>query len=230
MAPRFLARNLLRSVRQSSRPEPPEAVEVTLLFCDVARSTELTERLGDVGAYTLICGYHDLVAGWAQSCRGEELEVRGDGVLIAFHEPRFALECAIGIQRGLADQPPEERLAVRIGLHTGRALRVALGYFGGTVILSARIADSAAPGQILASAGLMERLGEPRAVRLNGEQWLSLKGFGEPSQVFSVAWQPEAPPVPEAGAASPRRSALATPRRGSSTDSGMLRAASQAPV
>ena len=65
------------SRRSSLRPVPavpaPEEVDVTLLFCDVVRSTELTRRLGDRGAYGVIQEFHDLVLRAAKPEGGHEL-------------------------------------------------------------------------------------------------------------------------------------------------------------
>jgi adenylate cyclase len=187
MESRDPARNPLRRACSGAAPDPSD---VTLLFCDVVRSTELTERLGDRAAYAVIRRFHALVERCVDRSLGEPLEVRGDGVLIAFDEPRHGLGCAIAIQRRLAGQQ-RERLAVRVGLHTGQALRVGVGYFGKAVILSARIAASAEPGEILASGQLRERVRESAAFRFDRERWLALKGFVHPSRVFAVAWRRE---------------------------------------
>src|SRR5262245_63303625 len=97
-------------------------VDVPLLFCDLVRSTELTRRLGDRGAYRVIRGFHDTVLRAAAPCGGEELELRGDGVLLAFERPRAALACAIEIQQRLLEAPRGARINVRIGIHSGTAL------------------------------------------------------------------------------------------------------------
>lgn len=225
------ARNLLRLASSGAASDPPRAVDVTLLFCDVARSTQLTERLGDRAAYALIRRFYALVERCAERCGGEPLEVRGDGVLIAFDEPRSGLGCAVGIQRGLAGPAKRAQLAVRIGLHTGAALRVAVGYFGRSVILSARIAASAEPGEILASAHLRERVRESSAFRFDRERVLALKGFAQPSQVFAVAWERET----ESGLEPRRPSRVGRPapaerRSASALQSGMLADHWQSPV
>jgi class 3 adenylate cyclase len=166
----------------------PREANVTLLFCDVVRSTELTRRLGDGGAYRLIRGFHDTVLRVCAPCGGEELELRGDGVLLAFETPRPALRCAIEIQRSLLEAPRGRRINVRIGIHDGPALRVETGYFGANVILSARIAAAAAPGEILVSAALVRGLAD-EPLEIDAGRWVSLKGIPEPSLVFSIPWR-----------------------------------------
>jgi class 3 adenylate cyclase len=192
------------SRRLESRPSEtaPEEVEVALLFCDVVRSTELTRRLGDRGAYGVIRCFHKLVLRAAAAFQGQELEVRGDGVLLAFESPPLAADCAVEIQRELLELPEGRRVSVRIGVHTGPVLRIADGYFGSNVILSARVAEEAAPGEILASAALVRCMAD-RNVDIGAGRWVSLKGIPEPNLVFSLPWRPRwaalaEPPCPSA--------------------------------
>ncbi len=181
---------------------PPEDVEVSLLFCDVVRSTELTRRLGDRGAYRVIQDFHTLVLRAAAPLAGQELELRGDGVLLAFGTPQQAVDCAVEIQRSLQRVPVGRRVSARIGVHTGRALRVEAGYFGSNVILSARVAEEAAPGEILVSAAIVQRLAD-RALAVDAGRWVALKGIPEANLVFSLRWRPRrsapaGPPYPSA--------------------------------
>ncbi len=183
----------VREPHRSDAHEPddvgPEDVEVSLLFCDVVRSTELTRQLGDRGALLVIQEFHNLVLRAAAPLGGEELEMRGDGVLLAFDGPGQAVDCAAEIQRGLDKLPDARRVSVRIGVHTGQALRIAGGYFGSNVILSARVAEQAAPGEILVSAAIVQRL-EARHLPVDAGRWVSLKGIPEASLVFSLHWRP----------------------------------------
>ena len=182
--------NALRLAGSGTEPDPG-AVDVTILFCDIVKSTDLMGRLGDRAAYAVVRRFHGLIEQCADRCEGKPIEVRGDGVLIAFDEPGCGLGCAIAIQQGLAEQGQHERLNVRVGIHAGHALRVPVGYFGSTVTLSARIAACAGPGEILVSGALRERVREADAFEFDAERWLELKGFPQPSQVFAVVWRPE---------------------------------------
>jgi len=186
------------SRRLESRPADtaPEEVEVALLFCDVVRSTELTRRLGDRGAYGVIQCFHKLVLRAAAAFRGQELEVRGDGVLLSFESPPHAADCAVEIQRALLELPEGLRVSVRIGVHTGPVLRIADGYFGTNVILAARVAEESAPGEILASAALVRHLAD-RNPGVGAGRWVSLKGIPEPNLVFSLPWRPKRAPLAE---------------------------------
>ena len=171
-------------------PSAAEDVEVSLLFCDVVRSTELTRRLGDRGAYRVIHDFHSLVLQATAAFDGRELELRGDGVLLAFDSPLSAVDCAVEIQRGLLKGPVGQRVSARIGVHTGKALRVEAGYFGSNVILSARVAEQAAPGEILISAAVAQHLAD-HDLPVAAGRWVSLKGIPEANLVFPLRWRPK---------------------------------------
>lgn len=199
------------SRRSSLRPVPavsaPEEVDVTLLFCDVVRSTELTRRLGDRGAYGVIQEFHDLVLRAATPEGGHELELRGDGVLLAFEDTRHAVDCGVGIQRSLLGMPQDRRVSARIGIHTGAALRVATGYFGSNVILSARVAEEAAPGEILVSSAIVQKLSKP-GLSVDAGRWVTLKGIPEACLVFSLPWRSKRESFEKPSAWSPAHEAM----------------------
>ncbi|MEN8159710.1 MAG: adenylate/guanylate cyclase domain-containing protein, partial [Myxococcota bacterium] len=156
--------------------------------------TELTRRLGDRGAYRVVSSFHDDVLRASAPHGGKELELRGDGVLLAFRDPLEGLTSSIGIQRRLLDAPNGRRVSVRIGLHAGRALEVEHGYFGSNVILSARLAEVAAPGEVLASGAVVKRLTDAAT---EAGRWVSLKGIPEPHLVFPIPWRTSRAPVAE---------------------------------
>lgn len=179
----------------SDNPVEPRETDVTLLFCDVVRSTELTRTLGDRGAYRVIRHFHDVVVRASRPFDGEQIELRGDGILLAFRDPRSALSCAVEIETNLFALPDGLRITVRIGIHAGPALRTHDGYFGVNVILSSRIAAEAAPGEILVSDAIVQRVADSHFA-FDAGRWVSLKGVPAQSLVFAVPWQPIAQVLP----------------------------------
>ncbi len=165
---------------------------VTLVFSDMEGFTPMTERLGDLRAREVIRAHNRIVREQLAAHGGYEVELQGDGFLLAFGSARRALHCAIAIQRAMLAHTaahPEEPLRVRIGLHTGEALREADKFFGRTVILAARIAAQAQGGEILASALLHELTQSGGDLRFDTGRVLELKGIAEPQRVYPVAWQ-----------------------------------------
>jgi adenylate cyclase len=171
---------------RAGRTQRLPVVEVTLLFADVVAPTELTRRVGDRRAYSLMRRFCRLARDTAQRRGGEALELRGDGALLAFAAPLTALVCAREIQLACAR---EGELNLRMGLHAGRALRLERGYFGETLIVAGRLADHADAGEILVSAQLVAKLEAPPALPLGAARPLLLKGFPEPVEAYRLEWR-----------------------------------------
>jgi class 3 adenylate cyclase len=182
----------LGSRRPDLAPHAAPDGTVTLMFSDMEGFTPMTERLGDLAAREVIRRHNAIVREQLAAHEGYEVELQGDGFLLAFPSARRALLCAIAIQRAFAaysEAHPEEPIRVRIGLHTGEALRDADRFFGKTVILAARIAGQARGGEILASA-LLKKLTESTGdLRFGKGREVELKGISERQRLHAVEWQ-----------------------------------------
>jgi class 3 adenylate cyclase len=165
---------------------------VTLLFSDMEGFTSMTERLGDLRAREVIRAHNRLVREQLASHGGYEVELQGDGFLLAFGSARQGLLCAVAIQRAFADysaQNPEEPIRVRIGVHTGEALRDSDKFFGKTVILAARIAAEARGGEILVSAIVRELTASTGDLRFGRDRQAQLKGISDPQRLVVLEWE-----------------------------------------
>jgi class 3 adenylate cyclase len=165
---------------------------VTLMFSDMEGFTAMTERLGDLEAREVIRRHNAVVREQLSAHGGYEVELQGDGFLLAFSSARSALLCAIAIQRAFAaysEAHPDEPIRVRIGLHTGEALKDADKFFGKTVILAARIASVARGGEILASSLLKELTESTGDLRFGAAREVDLKGLSERQRVHAVEWE-----------------------------------------
>jgi class 3 adenylate cyclase len=165
--------------RPSLRPAAAPDGTVTILFTDIEGSSALNERLGDVRWLELLRAHHRVVRDQIRASGGFEVKSQGDGFMIAFPSARRAIECARGIQAATArdlGNHPSGPIRVRIGLHTGEAIREESDFYGKNVVVAARIADEARGGEILASSvvkQLTESAGDvgfqdPRDVELPG--------------------------------------------------------------
>jgi class 3 adenylate cyclase len=148
----------------------------------------MTERLGDVKAREVIGRHNAIVRRELHAYGGYEVELQGDGFLLAFSSARRALQCAMAIQRAFAahNEDPPEPIRVRIGLHTGEVLKDADKFFGKAVILAARIAAQAQGGEILVSSLLKELTESGGDLRFGEGRVVELKGIAEPQRVFAV--------------------------------------------
>jgi class 3 adenylate cyclase len=182
---------------------------VTLLFSDMEGFSTMTERLGDSEAHKVIQAHNRIVREQVNAYGGYEVEVQGDGFLLAFPGAGRALQCAIAIQRAFAayaDEHPEQPIRVRMGLHTGEPIKDADRFFGKTVILAARIAGQARGGEIFVSA-VVEELAEASGMfAFDDGHEVRLKGLEGTHRIFGVCWDGSTKRRERAPHAAPRAS------------------------
>jgi class 3 adenylate cyclase len=165
---------------------------VTLLFSDMEGFTAMTERLGDLRARDVIRIHNQIVREQLNAHGGYEVELQGDGFLLAFGSARQGLLCAVAIQRAFAAHNVREArgepIRVRIGVHTGEALKDADKFFGRSVILAARIADQATGGEILASSIVRELTASTGDLNFGAEREVALKGISATQRLVVVEY------------------------------------------
>jgi class 3 adenylate cyclase len=125
----------------------PDTVLATVLFTDLVNSTQRAAELGDRDWRSLLERHHELVRMELARYRGIEIDTAGDGFFASFDGPARAISCA----REIVDRVPELGLEVRAGIHTGECERVGDKLAGLAVNVGARVAGSAAPGEVLVS-------------------------------------------------------------------------------
>jgi class 3 adenylate cyclase len=214
-----LGRDIRREIREQHRsarhgprrappgmpvpPEPPAPAAspapapfatdgtVTILFCDMVDYAGMTERLGDQASRQLLHDHHRIVRDALSRHDGREINVQGDGFMLAFGGVARALRCAVDIQRAISAYVPRaggETIAVHIGVHTGDAVAEGDDFLGLTVIVASRLADAAGPGEILVST-LSEQLVQGSGeFTFAGHRETHLKGMTRAQHSATLAW------------------------------------------
>jgi class 3 adenylate cyclase/tetratricopeptide (TPR) repeat protein len=164
---------------------------VTILFTDVVGSSELRTSRGDESAHKMMEAHFELVRQQIEQCSGQEIKTIGDSFMVAFASARSAVNCAVAVQRALAEHNganPDEQVQVRIGLNTGEAIEKEGDLFGAAVDAASRIMSKAAGGQVLVSEHTRGVIGTAKDVSLidRGPFWL--KGFPERWRLYEVIW------------------------------------------
>jgi len=201
------------------RPHAAPDGTVTIMFSDIEGSTVLTERLGDKAWMAVLKEHNAIVREQVKAHGGFEVKSEGDGFMVAFGSARRALDCAMEIQKALAERnnavgapdtgPPGllgeaggavggaaprgvaggEAIRVRMGLHTGETIKEGADFFGKNVILAARIAAQAKGGEILVS-GLLKALVDSAGDITFGEgREVALKGLSGEYEIWAVEWE-----------------------------------------
>jgi class 3 adenylate cyclase len=163
---------------------------VTILFTDMEGSTTLTQRLGDAKAQEVLRTHNRIVRDALKAHSGSEVKHTGDGIMASFASASRALECAIAVQRALAqhNESAEEPIRVRIGLNAGEPVAEEEDLFGTAVQLAARICAHAEPGEILAPIVVRE-LAAGKGFLFADRGDVALRGFEDPVRLYEVRWR-----------------------------------------
>ena len=164
---------------------------VTIMFSDIEGFTSINERLGDYRAQAILRDHNKIVRKKLDEYDGFEVKVNGDGFMIAFSSAARALRFAVALQQDLAEynESADEAIRVRMGLHTGEAIRDADDFLGSTVNLASRIAAAARGDEILVSALLRELCAPTGEFAFDNGREMELKGLSQPHRVFAVVWR-----------------------------------------
>jgi len=159
----------------------------TVLFTDIAGSTEMMQRLGDEKGREVLREHERITREVLRAHGGTEVKTMGDGFMASFGSVTKAVECAIALQRAFAEREGEP-LSVRVGLNAGEPIEEEGDLFGATVILAARIASQAEGGEVLASMAVRELCAGKGFLFADRGEFVA-KGFEEPVRLFEVRWR-----------------------------------------
>jgi class 3 adenylate cyclase len=181
------------AIPQAQPAEPyVETAFRAIMFTDVEGSTALTQRLGGAKAMRLLHRHDEIVRSAVRMLQGSEVKHTGDGIMASFGSAFRAVECAIAIQRKLADhnlENPEEAIAIRTGVSAGEPVTESGDLFRARVQLAARLCARSRPGTILVSTAVYDlALGHHFA--FGGRRKLTIRGFDLPVHAYEVEWQP----------------------------------------
>jgi class 3 adenylate cyclase/pimeloyl-ACP methyl ester carboxylesterase len=169
-----------------------ERLLTTLLFTDIAGSTERVANLGDSGWRNLLERHHAVVRQGLLHHGGMELNTVGDGFLARFDTATGAVAAALAIRRSVA----RLGLELRAGIHTTECERMGPNVGGLGVHIAARIGALAGPGELLVSRTVADvLLGSGTLLTERAEH--ELKGVPGRWRVFSVEERRRAPRPPE---------------------------------
>src|ERR671914_2488631 len=168
---------------------------VTLVFCDVADSTPLGERLDPEALRDVWSRYHETARAVLERHGGTIEKFIGDAVMAAFGVPTVheddalrAVRAAVEMQQAIEDMNLDLELEwgvglkARIGVNTGEVIAgdpsAGHGFVSGDAVnVAARLEQAAPPGEVL--------IGEPTyrlvrdAVKVEPVEPLELKGKSE---------------------------------------------------
>jgi class 3 adenylate cyclase/tetratricopeptide (TPR) repeat protein len=179
-----------------------ERRQITVMFCDLVGSSELSVRLDPEDLRSLIHAYYSSCCKVIEESGGFNARIIGDGILAYFGYPAAredAAECAIRAGLRIVESVGREslegriRIDVRIGLATGVSLisdMVGIGFselhavMGQTPNLASRIQSLAEPGTVTIADETRRLAGGLFVYADHGSH--HVKGFSQPVQVWRV--------------------------------------------
>ncbi len=186
---------------RNAEPDAGERRQLTVLFCDLVGSTELSTRLDPEDLREVVRAYQGAAAGAVERFGGHVAQYLGDGILAYFgypqahdDDPERALRAGLAAVDGVGAL--RERLgrplAVRVGVHTGPVVVGEMGAgarretlaLGETTNVAARLEAAATPDTVVTS-GTTLRLA--RGIFVTEDLGaLTLRGVPEPVPAHRV--------------------------------------------
>ena len=176
-----------------------EVKQVTVLFCDIANSTELAHDVGAEGMHDLLNEFFELAAAEIHHFEGTINQFLGDGFMALFGAPvahedhvRRALLSALGIQEKLGEAKALTGISLRMGVNTGSVvvgkigdnLRMDYTAVGDTTNIAARLEGLAKPGRIYVGESVYNTARAYFDFKALGDH--KLKGVKEPVEIYDL--------------------------------------------
>jgi adenylate cyclase len=121
---------------------------------------------------------------------GRVFKLMGDGLLAEFGSVVDAVECAVSLQRGMAERnaavTEEERLNVRIGINLGEVIVDGDDRYGEGVNIAARLEQLAPPGGICVSGKVAKEVDNKLAFAFESAGLQKVKNIEEPVDIYFV--------------------------------------------
>jgi class 3 adenylate cyclase len=180
---------------------PPRGVaerrQLTVLFCDLVGSTQLSEGLDEEAFREVLLAYYEAATAVSDSYEGYVAQRLGDGLLIYFGYPAAhdedaerAVRCGYDMVAAVGRLDYQPPLAVRIGIHTGPVVVGDTGgstdilALGATVNLAARLQSLAPTNTVVISETTFKLVPGLFITRDLGTP--ELKGISRPVRVHQV--------------------------------------------
>jgi len=179
-------------VEDATEFSPPE--KLTVLYADVAGSTQLYERLGDAAAHDSVGKALEFLGRAAIGFQGRVKKDIGDEILCVFDDPGKAMLAASQMQSGLRQSSEAgafagQNLRVCIGFHYGMCHEQADDVLGEAGFVAASLVQLAKADQILSSLETIEKLPKEIIAPTRFFDRVHVDGRSADVEVVEVLWE-----------------------------------------
>jgi TolB-like protein/class 3 adenylate cyclase/Tfp pilus assembly protein PilF len=168
-----------------------------ILVADIAGYSRLMAE-DDAATVTSLKGHQAIVLPLVEAYGGRIQDTAGDGILAEFRSVQQAVECAIAIQRTMAERnvtvPPEHQMRFRIGVNLGDVMYDGTRAYGDGLNVAARVQALAEPGGICVTAMVREEVGARTGLTFTDLGVQHLHNIPRPIRVFRVCLDDQGEP------------------------------------
>ncbi|MBP2238440.1 TolB-like protein/class 3 adenylate cyclase [Sinorhizobium kostiense] len=161
-----------------------------ILAADVVGYSTLMEQDEQGTFERLRAGRKELFEPEIARHHGRIFKLMGDGLLAEFASVVDAVECAVALQRGLAERnssfPEDERINVRIGVNLGEVIIEGDDFYGEGVNIAARLEQMAEPGGVYVSGKVAKEVEKKLAFGFEPMGERLMKNMDEPVPVYRI--------------------------------------------
>jgi adenylate cyclase len=167
----------------------------TILSADVAGYSRLMSA-DEAGTLATLKAYREAMAQLIADSRGRIVGTAGDSLLAEFASVVQAVECAVRIQRELAERnatlPAERQMQLRIGINLGDVMVENDDLYGDGVNIAARLQALAEPGGILISGTVFDQVKDKLTLGFDYLGPQAVKNIAAQVPIYRVLLQPGA--------------------------------------
>ncbi|MEW6103090.1 MAG: adenylate/guanylate cyclase domain-containing protein [bacterium] len=159
--------------------------KVTLMLTDIVGSTQYR----DIAWRAILQRHNDMLFPIIEKHNGKIIKTTGDAIMAGFEKAEDGVFSAIKMQKALAEynKGVEDKIHIRIGLHTGMVITKPDDIYGYVANIGARIEALAEEDQILISGAVKDGFTE-KGFNLYFCGNYSLKGIAERIPIYEVLW------------------------------------------
>jgi adenylate cyclase len=175
----------------------------TILSADVVGYSQLMGQ-DESGTLATLKAHREVMRGLIGDHRGRVVNTAGDSVLAEFASVVNAVDCAVKVQREIAERnaalPDGRAMWLRIGINLGDVMVDGDDLFGDGVNVAARLQALADPGGVLISGTVFDHVRDKLSLGFDYLGPQSVKNMAAQVPIYRVLLQPGAvaPPPPSA--------------------------------
>ena len=168
--------------------------KIVVLIADIAESTHLYDRMGDITATNMIKKCLSLIQEIAQQQMGDVINTTGDRANCIFWDATSAVLAAKGMNEAIEnyiinDTDDGMPINLHIGIHSGPVQNEGNEIFGDTVNMVVRVTKIAKPRQILITEQVFNDLEATLKPSAQLTTTITVKGNSSPLNLYEFIWE-----------------------------------------